>query len=264
MVFFFGLRGRWFAACGMFLLFLLFFDRAAAVGYSVRLIPLLVISESSQIDNPFSTNPNNFLLENALRARLLEKEMAVQWLRISKEAEDRYKGYLPILWEAGFYDWEMVKSTEMREDIASDVISKAAADLFQWTPLGSTLKRIEQQLRRYFKAEYSRGVNESEGSFYLPGQVTEAVEEKEKLYSLSLSSYIYVDLDRMQPHASLRAHFDYYEAEAGFKYESEEALWELEYIHPAIGSFFGSRPTFSLAYDRNRVWTCMIRMVLRL
>jgi hypothetical protein len=183
-----------------------------------------------------------------LSRKLLKDKL---WLKVIDDPV-KYLNKEPLLYNSKYssiYKGEIKDTDYAKKDVIARSVWSSLGEVFNLTPLGKKLKKIEQTISNYFKMEYSKGTLDDKGSFYLPGQLTIDKINEEKDYRVSLGSFFYTNADSFDGEFSLELNIDYYSMEANTSYNFGNDSFILEMQNEDLNFIMGMNIGFAFSYD---------------
>lgn len=186
-------------------------------------------------------------LIRALSKKLFENKA---WLTTYNESHLFYRSYdyLPDVYDFSIYKGEVRDINYIRRDIAIRTVSEALAETFEKTPLGEKVKRIEEDISRFFITEYSKSRNEKEARLYLPGRSVSEKIKGEKEYSVMFSPLFDIDSESLDGEISFDLSAYYHSTLAKMIYNTDTRELTLDVTNDSLNKYMGIEFGFSSAY----------------
>ncbi|MBT3311667.1 MAG: hypothetical protein HN379_06705 [Desulfobacteraceae bacterium] len=183
-----------------------------------------------------------------LSRKLLKDKL---WLKVNDDPV-KYINKEPLLYNKKhylIYKGEIKDTDYAKKDVIARSVWSSIGEVFNLTPVGKKLKKIEQTVSKYFKMEYSKGALDEEGSFFLPGQLTMDKINEKKDYRVSLGSFFYTNPDSFDGEFSLELDIDYYSMEANTSYDFGNNSFIFEMQNEDLNFIIGMNIGFAFSYD---------------
>ncbi len=127
----------------------------------------------------------------------------------------------------------------VRADIMLRSLTSSIKDTFHQTPFGERIKRLEENVARYFVVEYSKINSENKGHFYGPGELSVEEMKKEKDLKIALTASLYPKPNSLKEDFSAGLKGNYKKIKMNASYNFVKKMLGINLRTGNIKSFFG-------------------------
>ncbi len=157
-----------------------------------------VVKSMFKEDSPRERSITNTFFESLTQELVENKDLLVCYDESGYiTAPESGKNYFDI------YGYEMRERSFIWNDIIARSLAHSLGEAFNQTPVGMEIKRLEDEVSRYFVTEYSKRESDKKATFYLPGEMSVEEMNAKKQFRISFSSSVYAEASSLKEDLSL-------------------------------------------------------------